>query len=151
MDFSVPRKSRLSAQLQAQLSQSTDQTRPRCLRSTLLSKGAWQHITRIEDLCHAQVSHRWLRRVCGECPDAARLHHQRREKTWQPNVDWLWTVLVVWIFPGPSTRTLRNLQHHWSHSGTLRMRPRRLRWTETRRPGHHYGTKRAHRNAIQAS
>ena len=26
----------------------------------LLPKGAWQQVTRIEDLCHAQVSHKWL-------------------------------------------------------------------------------------------
>ena len=105
----------------------------RCLRSTLLSKGAWQQITRIEHLCHAQVSHKWLRRMCGKCPDAARLHHQRGEKTWQPNVDWLWRVLVVWVFLRPPTRTRRNLQHRRSRSGTRRMRPRHL----------------AHRNAIQ--
>ena len=29
--------------------------------------------------------------VCWKCPDAARLHHQRAEKTWKQNVDWLWT------------------------------------------------------------
>ena len=61
MDFSAPRKSRLSApQLQAQLSRLTDWTRLRRLKDTLLSKGAWQQVTRIEDLCHAQVSHKWL-------------------------------------------------------------------------------------------
>ena len=58
MDFSAPRKSRLSGpQLQAQLSRLTDRTRLRRLKDTLLSKGAWQQVTRIEDLCHAQVSH----------------------------------------------------------------------------------------------
>ena len=61
MDFSAPRKSRLSApQLQAQLSRLTDRTRHRRLKSTLLSKGAWQQVTRSEDLCHTQVSHKWL-------------------------------------------------------------------------------------------
>ena len=61
MDFSAPRKGQLSApQLQAQLSRLTDRTRLRRLKDTLLSKGAWQQVTRIEDLCHAQVSHRWL-------------------------------------------------------------------------------------------
>ena len=61
MDFSAPRKSRLSApQLQAQFSLLTDRTRRRRLRSTLLSKGAWQQITRNEDLCHTNVSHEWL-------------------------------------------------------------------------------------------
>ena len=61
MDFSGPRKSRLSApQLQVQLSQLTDRSRLRRLKSTLLSKGAWQEVTRIEDLCHTHVSHKWL-------------------------------------------------------------------------------------------
>ena len=56
MDFSAPRKGRLSGpQLQVQLSRLTDRTRLR-----LLSKGAWQQVTGIEDLCHAQVSRRWL-------------------------------------------------------------------------------------------
>ena len=58
MDFSAPRKSRLGApQLQAQLSRFTDRTRLRRLKSTLLSKGAWQDV-RIEDLCHTHVSHK---------------------------------------------------------------------------------------------
>ena len=61
MDFSVPRKSRLSQpQLQAQLSRLSDRTRLRRWKDTLLSKGAWQQVTRIEDLCHSQVSHQWL-------------------------------------------------------------------------------------------
>ena len=47
-------------QLQAQLSQLTDRSRLRRLKETLLSKGAWQQVTRIEDLCHTQVSHKWL-------------------------------------------------------------------------------------------
>ena len=60
MDFSAPRKSRLSApQIQAQLSRLTDRTRLRRLKDTLLSKGASQQVARIEDLCHAQVSHKW--------------------------------------------------------------------------------------------
>ena len=51
MDFSVFRKSRLSGpQLQAQLSRLTDRTRLRRLKDTLLSKGAWQQVTRIEGL-----------------------------------------------------------------------------------------------------
>ena len=61
MDFSAPRKSRPSApQLQAQLSRLTDRIRLGRLKDTLFSKGAWQQVTRIEDLCHAQVSHKWL-------------------------------------------------------------------------------------------
>ena len=54
-------KSRLSApQLQAQLSRLTDRSRLSRLKDTLLSKVDWQQVTRIEDLCHAQVSHKWL-------------------------------------------------------------------------------------------
>ena len=34
-------------------------TRLRSLKDTLHSKGAWQQVTRIEDLCHTQVSHKW--------------------------------------------------------------------------------------------
>ena len=57
MDFSASRKSRLSGpQLQAQLSRLTDRFRLRRLKDTLFSKGAWQQVTRIEDLRHAQVS-----------------------------------------------------------------------------------------------
>ena len=47
MDFSAPRKSRLNApQLQPQLSR--------------LPKRLSKQVTRIEDLCHTQVSHTWL-------------------------------------------------------------------------------------------
>ena len=59
----------------------SDRTLLRRLKNTLLSKGAWQQGTRIEDLCHTQVALP-LRRMCGKCPDAARLHHQRAENTW---------------------------------------------------------------------
>ena len=80
----APWKNRLSAlPLQAQLSRLTDRTRLRRLKNTLYSKGAWQQVTRIEDLCHTHVSHMMalpLRRVRGKCADAARVHHQRAEK-----------------------------------------------------------------------
>ena len=69
-DFSAPRKGRLSApQLQAQLSQLTDRTRLRRMEDTLLSNGAWQQVIRIEVLCHAQVSRRWLFHLdaCADC------------------------------------------------------------------------------------
>ena len=56
MDFSAPRKSRLSApQLQAQLSRLTDRARLRRLKNTFLSTGAWQLVTRVEDT-HASAS-----------------------------------------------------------------------------------------------
>ena len=61
LTFTPPRKSRLSApQLQAQLSQLCDRTRLRRLKDTLHSKGAWRQVTRIDDLCHSHVSHKWL-------------------------------------------------------------------------------------------
>ena len=61
MDFSAPRKSRINTpQLQAQLSRLTDRTRLRHMRDTLRGKGVWQQVTRIEDLCHTHVSHKWL-------------------------------------------------------------------------------------------
>ena len=48
-------------QLQAQLSRLSDRTRLRRFKKkTLHTKGAWQRVTRIEDLCHSQVSHKWL-------------------------------------------------------------------------------------------
>ena len=50
------RRSRLSApQLQA-----SDSTRLRRLKQTVHTKGLWQQVTRIEDLCHTHVSHKWL-------------------------------------------------------------------------------------------
>ena len=76
MDFSAPQKS--------QLSRLTDRPRLRRLKDTLLSKGDWQQVTRIEDLCHAQVPHKWLLppgRVRGKSLDTARLHCQRSETT----------------------------------------------------------------------
>ena len=76
MDFSVPRKSRLSGpQLQAQFSRLTDRSRLRRLKDTLLLMGARQQVTRIEVLCHhAHVSHKMALppgHECGKCPDAA--------------------------------------------------------------------------------
>ena len=91
------RPRRLSApQFQAQLSWLADRPRLRRLKSTLLSKGAWQQGTRLEDLCHTHVSHKWLSSlgcVRGECLDATRPHHQRAEKTWKQSV---WTGFGEW-------------------------------------------------------
>ena len=125
----------------------------RRLKNILDSKGAWQHVTRIENLlshaCLPQVALP-LGRVCGKCLDGTRSHHQRAEKTWQQNVDWLWPVSVVWILLGPSYSNTEDLQHRRSYAGTPRVRPRRPRRTETYGPGHHHGTQRTHRIAIQA-
>ena len=49
-----------SVRRKVQLSRMTDRTRLRRLKNTLISKEAWQQATIIEDLCHTQVSHKWL-------------------------------------------------------------------------------------------
>ena len=61
LTFAPPRKSRLSAPLlQAQLSLVSDRTLLRRLKHTYHTQGAWQQVSRIEDLCHTHVSHKWL-------------------------------------------------------------------------------------------
>ena len=56
-----PEKNPLSApQLQAQLSLLSDSTRVQRLKHFLHTKGAWQHVTRTEGLCHSHVSPEWL-------------------------------------------------------------------------------------------
>ena len=110
------------------------------LMHTLLSKGAWQQVTRIEDLCRTHVLPQValsLGRLCGKYPDAARLHHQRAEKTWKQGVDRIWRVPTVWLLLGPTAGTRRTLQHRRSHTKHLRMRSRRVMWIETRRPRCH--------------
>ena len=58
------RKSRLSApQHLAELFWRSDRSRMWRLRNTLRSNGAWQQATRIEDLCHTHISHKWLVRA----------------------------------------------------------------------------------------
>ena len=75
MDFSTPRKSRqCGPQLQAQLSRLTDRSRLRRLKDTLVSKSVWQQVTWIEDLCHAQVSHKWLCQL-GACAGSVLTPH----------------------------------------------------------------------------
>ena len=60
MDFSAHRADFSGSQHQGQLSRLTDRTRLRRLKDTRLSHGPWQQVTRIENLCHTQVSHKWL-------------------------------------------------------------------------------------------
>ena len=68
LTFAPPRKSWLSApQLQAQLSRLSDRTRLRRLKNNMHSKGAWQHVTRFEDICHTEVSHQWLHHLDACC------------------------------------------------------------------------------------
>ena len=111
MDFSAPRKSRLSApQLQAQLSRLTDRSLLRRLKDTLLSKGAWQQVTGIEDLCHAQVSHKWLCHLDARAGSVlTRLHHQCSENSRQQCLGGRWPVRMLRFLPGPTVGTRRHL------------------------------------------
>ena len=136
MDFSAPRKSRLSAlQLQAQLSRLSDRTKLRRPKNTLLSKRARQQAARIEDLCHTHVSHKWL---CHShaCAGSVLTPHDNITNVQKRLGNRTWTGFgQCWLcgsFPGPTAGTWRNVQHRRSHSGTLRMRPRFLRWTKKR-------------------
>ena len=104
MDFSVPRKSRLSApQLQAQLSRLTDRTCLRRLKDTLLSKG-----------CLA-ASHKNRGLVsCSRLPQVAfdrKLAHYRNEvgELRQQNIHYR---PLVWTADGrPHPAVTRTLQH----------------------------------------
>ena len=86
---------RLSApQLQAQLSLLSDSTRLRRLIHLLHTKGAWQHVTRIEGLCHTHVSLEWLPHTR---PHTARQHHQRAKVTRHQGLHGLWWMPSLWI------------------------------------------------------
>ena len=153
MDFSAPWKSRLRGpKLKSQLSRLTDRSRLRRLKDTLLSKGAWQQVTRIEDLCHAHVSHKWL--YLDACAGSVLTPHDNitnvQKKTWQQNLGGRRTVPVLRLLLGPSTGAPRDLQHRRSHTRTLRVRSRRGLRHETGRPWHHHGTQEAHCFAIHA-
>ena len=133
----------------------TDRPRLRRLKSTLLSTGAWQQVTRIEDLCHMQVSHKGLYhlsvRMCGKYPDAARPHHQRAEKTWKQTMDRIRRVPTVRLLFGPTVGTCRDVQHRRSFAETLRVRSHCGLWSKTRGPRHHHRAQRAHSIEIQAA
>ena len=136
MDFSAPPKSRLSApQIQLQLSRLTDRTRLRRLKSTLLSKGAWQQAR----MSPTSGSTTWTR--------VRNVQKRLGNRAWPGFGE---RVPLVWLLPGPTIGTLRSLQHGRSHPRTLRMRSRCGVRLETRRPGHYYGTQRAHSFAIHA-
>ena len=78
--FAPHRKSRLSApQPKAQLSLFSDRTRLRRLKHS--------------------------RRVCGQRPHTARLHHQRAKETRQQGSRRLWSMPSMWIIPGLSSPT----------------------------------------------
>ena len=138
MDFSAPLKSRLSGpQLQAQLSRLTDRSRLRRLKDTLLSKGAWQQVTRIEDLCHAQVSHKWLYHL-DACAGSVLTPHDYitnvQKRLGNRALGGRWPVPMLWLLLGSTAGTRRNLRHRRSHAGALRVCSCRGVWHETGRP-----------------
>ena len=152
MDLSAPQKSRLSApKLQAQLSRLTDRTRLRRQKDTLFSKGGSK--SQIEDLCHAQVSNKWLYHL-DACAGSVLSPH-----------DFITNVQEslgnrVWVGGGqcrccashldPQVGTRRHLLHRRSHARALRVLSRRGLRHETCRSWHHHGTQRSHCLAIQA-
>ena len=88
------------------------------------------------------VPHACLPRVAlplgrGLCPSAARLHHQRAEKTWKQSVDRIWRVPLVWLLPGPTVGTRRNLQQapRKPREDTMRAFTLWCAVKNTRRPG----------------
>ena len=145
MDFPAPRKSRLSApQLQVQLSRLTDRTRLRRLKSTLLSKGAWQQVTRVDDLCHTHVSHKWLYHLdacAGSVPDAARLHYQC---VGDGQCRCCGSFLDPQLEHAETCSTAEATRGHYASVRVV------VFGFKTCRPGHYHGTDRAHSFAIQA-
>ena len=119
-----PRKSRLSApHLQPQLSRLADRTRLRRLKNTLLSKGAWQQVTRIEDLRHACLTLMAL--PLGRVRGGSVLTPHDYIATVQKRLgNRLWVgggVSLLRFLPRPTVGTSRNLQHRRSHARTLRV------------------------------
>ena len=110
-----PEKVGSAPQLQAQLS------RLRRLKSTAFAKEAWQQVTRtggsVSYVCLTLVASP-LRRVCRQCLNTARLHHQRVRKLCSRSYTDFATAVCV-IIPGLSTRAWWNLQHRWTHPRAL--------------------------------
>ena len=77
--------------------------------------------------------------MCEKCPDAARLHDQRAEKTWQQGVDRLWSVPIVWFLLGPTTGARRDLQRSrrlgWKENSQTQALPPNPEGSEQRNPG----------------
>ena len=82
-------------------------------------------------------------RVRGKCPDAARLHYQRPEKTRQQSLGGRWPVPFLCLLSGSTAGTRRNLQHRRSHAGALRVCSCRSLRHNTGRPWHHHATQEA--------
>ena len=106
MDFSAPQKSRLrSPQFQARPSRVTGRTRLSRLKNTLLSTGAWQQVARIEEMCHTQVSHKWLYHL-DACADSVLTPH-----------DYITNVQKDWAIEcGHALASAASAAPSWTHS-----------------------------------
>ena len=76
-----------------------------------------------------------LRHICGKCPDAARLHHQRAEETRQQTLGGWWAVSMLRLLPRPTVGARRSLQHSRSYARTLCVRSRSGLQHELAEPG----------------
>ena len=118
------RKSRLSApQLQAQLSRLSDRTRLRRLKDTLRSKGAWQHVVRIEDLCHTHGSHKTRVRAVSSHRTTTSPTYKRDSATGPtravvcaPCADHCWTLNSSTVKPAALTKPTGNTMHAFMQS-----------------------------------
>ena len=134
--FAPSRRQRLNApQLQAQLSRLSDRTRLRHLKNNLQAKGAWQQMTRIVDLCHAQVSHKCLFHL-DACGGSVLANVQKRlgNRSYVGFGDChlCGAFLDAQLEHGETCSTTEATRGHC-------------------RPSNHHRTKRTHRNTIQAS
>ena len=81
--------------------------------------GAWQQVTRVEDLCHVQVSHKWLYHL-DACAGSVLTPHDYNANVQKKlgNRVWVgWLVPMLRFLPG----TRRNLQQRRSHAGAPRV------------------------------
>ena len=120
-------------------------------KNTLLSKGAWQQVTRIEDLCLTHVSHKWLHHL-DACAPSVLTPHDDITKVRKRLGNRLWvgggqcrccgSFLDPQLEHAETCSTAEATRGHYAcvHCGLRH---------ETCRPGHYYGTQRAHRFAIQ--
>ena len=153
MDFSAPRKSLVCAAAPSAAFHDSVIGLVSGACWTLLSKGDWQQVTRVEDLCHAQVSHKWRYHLDACAGSVLRPHHciaQSAEKTRRQNLGWRWPMPMLRSLRGPTAGTRRNLHRCRSYVGALRVRSRCGLRHETGRPWHYHGTQGAHSSAMQA-
>ena len=139
-----PRRRLSAPQLQAQLARLTDRSRLRRLKSKFLSKGAWQQVTRIEDLCHTQVSHELLYHL-DACAGSVLTPHdyitnvQKRlgNRAWTGfgECRWCGSFLDPQLEHGETCSTAEATRGHNACFHAV---------LETRRPRHHHGAQWAH-------